>query len=201
MTFVKYCGLTEERDVALACELGAQAIGFVLWPQSPRFIAIGRAAALVRSLPSGTTPVGVFVKPTKGEIAAAIEAGMRVMQIHGVAPGEVATVEPPTERWIAASVDTDLSPLPQHTTVLLDAGDQARYGGTGQTIDWAHAAEIATRRRVLLAGGLTPANVGAAIRQVRPFGVDVSSGIEVRPGIKDAHAMRAFMAAVREADQ
>jgi phosphoribosylanthranilate isomerase len=85
--------------------------------------------------------------------------------------------------------------------IVLDAHDPVRHGGTGRTIDWNRAARIAAARRVLLAGGLTPANVAAAIRQVRPYGVDVASGIEDRPGIKDPELMRAFVRAVRQADE
>ena len=197
MTFVKFCGMTEERDVAAACELGAQAIGFVLWPKSPRFVDGKRLSRLVRLLPKAVLPVGVFVRPSADELDAAIDAGVRVAQVHGVgprAPAERLRVE----QWIATSVDVDLSALATDATVLLDANDPERFGGTGQTVDWSKAAAIAAERRVLLAGGLTAANVATAIRRVRPFGVDVSSGIEQRPGVKDAHAMRTFMAAVRE---
>ena len=87
-----------------------------------------------------------------------------------------------------------------HTLIVLDAHDPVRHGGTGRTINWTRAAQVAAARRILLAGGLNPANVGEAIRQVRPFGVDVASGIEQRPGIKDAQAMQAFVTAVREAE-
>jgi phosphoribosylanthranilate isomerase len=201
MTFVKFCGMTEERDVAEACALGVQALGFVLWPKSPRFVTAERLTLLLRSLSSGAVPVGVFVRPSTDDIASAVAAGIRVAQIHGVAWPDVSPTPPNVERWVAASVDSDISQVPEHTTMLLDADDPERHGGTGRTIDWAKAAAIAAHRRVLLAGGLTPANVAGAIDRVRPFGVDVSSGIEQRPGVKDTHAMRAFMAAVRKADQ
>ena len=199
MTYVKFCGMREQRDVDVACELGVQAMGFVLWPRSPRFVDLARVAAIVRSLPDSVTPVGVFVRPTEDEIDAARDAGIRVAQLHGV---DTVQAAPPAalERWLATSVDADLSAYGEGT-VLLDAADPERHGGTGRTIDWQKAAAMAQTRRVLLAGGLTTANVADAIRVVRPFGVDVASGIEQRPGVKDAHAMRTFVAAVRKADQ
>ena len=199
MTFVKLCGMTRQRDIDAACDLGVEAVGFVLWPKSPRFIDADGVRVLVRALPDTVLPVGVFVRPSREDIESAMDAGIRVAQIHGVEPGAALREESPIERWIAASVDADLSPVPEHTTVLLDAHDPEQHGGTGRTIDWSKAAAIAARRRVLLAGGLSSLNVAEAIRQARPFGVDVSSGIEVRPGVKDAQAMRAFVAAVREA--
>jgi phosphoribosylanthranilate isomerase len=197
MTFVKFCGMTREADVAAACELGVQALGFVLWPKSPRFVPVARAAALVKQLPEDVVPVGVFVDPSADDLSSASEAGIQIMQIHGsTVPAAV-----PHTLWRASSVDGDAASVPEGMMVLLDVQDPERHGGTGRTIDWSRAAAIAATRRVMLAGGLTPANVRAAIRCVRPFGVDVASGIEDRPGIKDAQAMRAFVAAVREADQ
>jgi phosphoribosylanthranilate isomerase len=201
MTFVKFCGLTRQRDLDAACELGVEAVGFVLWPKSPRFIDLEGVNRLIRSLPNTVLPVGVFVRPSRAEIESAAGAGIRTVQIHGVEPAAAVLTPSPIDRWIAASVDADLSPLPTHTKLLLDVHDPEQHGGTGRTIDWSKAAAIATRWPVLLAGGLNPGNVGDAIRQVRPFGVDVSSGIEERPGIKDAQAMRAFVAAVRETHQ
>ena len=200
MTFVKFCGMTQAEDVSLACELGVQAVGFVLWPGSPRYVDVARVSTLVRSLPAAVTPVAVMVRPSEEEVAAARDAGVRVIQLHGVAAVDHAG-QAPVEQWMAASVDADLSATPASTMLLLDTQDPVRHGGTGRAIDWGKAAAIAATRRVLLAGGLTPTNVADAIRQVRPFGVDVASGIEQRPGVKDARAMRAFMAAVREADQ
>jgi len=195
---VKLCGMTRAEDVALACELGADAIGFVLWPESPRCVTLDRIASLVASMPASTTPVGVLVTPGADEIERAVDAGLRVLQIYG-GLDRVWTVSVPL--WLAASVDSDLSAVPSDVPVVLDAHDPARHGGTGRTIDWKRAARLAAERRVVLAGGLTATNVTTAIQQVRPYGVDVASGIESRPGVKDAHAMRQFVAAVREADR
>lgn len=196
MTFIKFCGMTREEDVALACTLGVDAVGFVLWPKSPRYVSAARVAALVRHLPSAVTPVGVFVSPSSEDIVAARDAGVRVVQVHG---SPAAAIE--GDVWMATSLDVGVAGLAPDVTVVLDAHDPVRHGGTGRTIDWRRAAAVAATRRVMLAGGLTPDNVADAIRQVRPFGVDVASGIEDRPGIKNAQAMTAFVAAVRKAGE
>jgi phosphoribosylanthranilate isomerase len=201
MTMIKFCGMTRGQDVATAVELGVDAVGFVLWPGSPRHITLERAAEIIATMPAAVTTVGVFVRPSRDDIARAVDAGIRVAQIH--AGDTAAASHSNCEVWIAASLkDDDVTPpVDSEQTVLLDAHDPERHGGTGRTIDWTRAAHVAARRRVMLAGGLTPANVAAAVRDVRPFGVDVASGIEDTPGIKNALAMQAFVAAVREADQ
>jgi phosphoribosylanthranilate isomerase len=196
MTFIKFCGMTRDDDVRLACDLGVDALGFVLWPNSPRSVDAVRMAALVRLLPSRVTPVAVLVSPGADAVSAARDAGARVVQVHGSAP----PIRDDSELWIATSLDADISAHPLSVMMVLDAHDPVRHGGTGRTIDWQRAARVASGRKMLLAGGLTAANVGDAIRQVRPFGVDVASGIEERPGIKSAAAMTSFIAAVREAD-
>jgi phosphoribosylanthranilate isomerase len=199
VTLVKFCGMTREEDVDAAVTLGIDAVGFVLWPQSPRAVDPGRLPALVERVPASVLPVGVFVRPDEAEVMRALAAGVRVVQLHGVdaRPSWAAQLEV----WMAASLrDHGYHPaVPADCLLLLDAHDPARHGGTGQSIDWGRAAEIAGRRRVMLAGGLHPANVADAIRIVRPHGVDVASGIERRPGVKDADAMRAFVASARHA--
>lgn len=198
MTAVKFCGLTRAEDVRLACTLGAAAVGFVLWPESPRYVDTRALPSLVGLVAAPALPVGVFVDPTDDEVRRAVEAGIRIVQVHA------ARREPrhrEVETWWASNVEADLSTVPAGMTLLLDAHDPVKHGGTGQTVDWARAASVAAERRVWLAGGLTPANVAAAIARVRPHGVDVASGVEDRPGIKNEQAMRAFMAAVGEADR
>jgi phosphoribosylanthranilate isomerase len=198
MTFIKFCGMTRAQDVAAACELGVDAVGFVLWAQSPRRVDLRDLAPLIKLLPSTVTPVGVFVMPDDEEVKRAREAGVQVVQVHG---DDGARFE--GEVWVARALEAgvDGDSMTPARTIVLDAHDPVRHGGTGRTIDWARAAQVAARRRIVLAGGLTPDNVAAAISQVRPFGVDVASGIEDQPGIKNARAMHAFVAAVREADQ
>jgi phosphoribosylanthranilate isomerase len=205
MTFIKFCGMTREDDVLTACALGVNAIGFIMWPNSPRFVETTRVASLVRCADAAVIPVGVLVRPTRDELRAARDAGVRAVQIHGIAGDSAALASVDSSAdvdvWIATSFEDQLDSLPRGRRVLLDAHDPVRHGGTGRTIDWHRSVAAAQGYELMLAGGLTPQNVALAIRTVRPFGVDVASGIEDRPGQKDPRAMTAFVAAVREADQ
>jgi phosphoribosylanthranilate isomerase len=198
MTTIKFCGLTRETDVEVAAELNVDAVGFVLWPKSPRALTLEAAAALVRMLPGSITPVGVFVRPTPAEIVEAVKvAGIRVAQAHGV-DDTSSLIGAPCEVWAAISVTGTTLAIPADMTILLDAQDDEQFGGTGRTIDWQAARQIGQIRRVMLAGGLTPQNVAKAIAIARPHGVDVSSGIEERPGVKNAKLMRDFVSEVRK---
>jgi phosphoribosylanthranilate isomerase len=203
MTTIKICGITRMEDAALAVSLGVHALGFVLWAPSPRAIPLREAASIVKRLPPIVATVAVFVDPSLEEATRAVDAGFGVVQVHGAAPAweAIAAAVPRAIRAVRLAADgTRLEPaVGEDTTVLLDAHDPVRHGGTGQVIDWSRAAAFATRRPVILAGGLTPANVGEAIRVVQPYGVDVASGVEERPGIKSSAALRAFVAAVHEA--
>ncbi|MGQ0732654.1 MAG: phosphoribosylanthranilate isomerase [Acidobacteriota bacterium] len=200
MTAVKFCGMRRPADVGLAVTLDVQALGFVLWPGSPRYVTAAQAAGLIKAMPDGMLAVGVIVNPTQDDVKQAVDAGVHVLQVYGK-PG-AAIAQQACDVWVAAALSANgLTQAVDHRlTVLLDAQDPVRHGGTGQTIDWGRAADISAKRRVVLAGGLTPANVGEAVRRVRPYGVDVASGIEVQPGIKDPDAMRAFVVAVRGAE-
>lgn len=197
MTAIKICGLTRREDAEAAVMLGANALGFVLWPDSPRHTTVDAAAAIVRTLPPFVTPVGVFVDPSADDLARAAGAGLRLAQIHGVVPG--GSLALPVLRAVHLSgTDPDgIEPDVGDDTVLLDAHDPVRHGGTGRTVDWARARAIAARRRIVLAGGLTPLNVGDAVATVRPYAVDVASGVETEPGIKDSLKIRAFINAVK----
>ncbi len=199
--FVKICGITREEDARLAVELGASAIGFVFWPASPRFIHPDAARAIVRSLPPFVAAVGVFVDEASGQVRETAEyVGLSAVQLHGSETPEDAASP---GRRVIKSVSADetsvarLAGWPDGVTLLVDATDEARKGGTGARADWTVAAAIAARRPVILAGGLTAGNVAQAIRAVRPIGVDVSSGVEQCPGVKDHGAMRRFFEAVR----
>ncbi|MGE3276217.1 MAG: N-(5'-phosphoribosyl)anthranilate isomerase [Vicinamibacterales bacterium] len=199
MTAIKLCGFRREADIELAGELGVNAVGFVMWPGSPRAVPVDAVRRLARRLPPLVTPVGVFVEPTLEDLRSAVElAGIRVAQVHG-AVGEHVLAGAPCPVIRAVSLRDGAGARPVDALLLLDAHDPARHGGTGTTIDWHAAAAVAATRRVLLAGGLTPDNVTDAIRAARPWGVDVASGIESAPGVKDAVRMRAFVAAVRMA--
>jgi phosphoribosylanthranilate isomerase len=199
MSFVKFCGMTRPEDIDAAVELGVDAVGFVLWPESPRAVAWGALRTLASRVPATVLPVGVFVRPSQAEIERACEHGVRAVQIHGITAAPPWPI--PAALWMAGSLSGDsVSPVvPDEVLLVLDAHDPQRHGGTGRTIDWQRAAAVAARRRLLLAGGLTPANVGEAIHVVRPYGVDVASGIESHPGVKDRSAMSEFMRRVRQA--
>lgn len=188
---VKICGITRAEDADEAVRAGARAIGFVFWPGSPRFVDPFRARAIASTLPPFVTTVGVFVnQPTNHVRGVASLIGLGAVQLHGdETPDAAAALGLPVIK--AMPLDgARLDHWPQPTMILLDAVDPVRRGGTGQTIDWTGAAVVAAQRRILLAGGLTPENVGRAVSRVRPFGIDVSSGVERAPGIKDPQRIR-----------
>jgi phosphoribosylanthranilate isomerase len=203
MIAIKFCGLTRVDDALAAAGLGASALGLVLWPGSPRHVSEARAVEIVQALPPFVTPVAVLVSPTVTEVRQVIDRlGVRAVQVHG--PVHLDTLlDGPWQVIRAMSADEACDPPggAARLTCLIDTVDPARHGGTGQTADWSLAARAASLRRVVLAGGLTPANVREAVRQVRPYGVDVATGIETAPGVKDVHKMHQFVAAVRAADR
>jgi phosphoribosylanthranilate isomerase len=199
---IKVCGITRAIDGRHAVEQGATAIGFVFWPRSPRAITPERAAAIVDELPSSVTKVGVFVDESLDRIRAiAKQVGLTTVQLHGDEPpsyGEA--LEWPVIRAVSiAALDEACEAWGPATALLVDNIDPQKRGGTGIVVDWAPAAAAAMRRRVVLAGGLTPENVSSAIRAVHPFGVDVSSGVEAAPGIKDVDKVARFVANARRA--
>jgi phosphoribosylanthranilate isomerase len=200
MTAVKICGITRREDAELAVSLGASFIGFVLWKSSPRAATLDTVRQIAPSLPATVTPVGVFVDPTADEVIAAAGAGIQMAQIHSAAPSFLRGVTIPVVRAVHLAIDRidGVEPDIADDLVLLDAHDPVKHGGTGKTVDWRRAALIAKSRRVILAGGLTPSNVRQAINEVRPYAVDVASGVESEPGIKDHGLLRAFMAAAKE---
>jgi phosphoribosylanthranilate isomerase len=203
MMFVKICGITRIEDAEAAVRAGADAIGFVFWPGSPRRIDPFRAARIRAALPPFVTPVGVFVdQPVDyvNGVAAMVKLG--AVQLHGdETPACAARIRYPIVKAISLAADDQASgEWPDRVVLLLDVHDPVRRGGTGRTIDWGAAAAIAAGRRVLLAGGLTPANVVSAIERVRPFGVDVSSGVESAPGLKDHGRIRALFEAIHDND-
>jgi phosphoribosylanthranilate isomerase len=200
--FVKVCGITRLADAAHAVGEGATAVGFLFWRQSPRWVAPERAAEIVAALPSNVMKVGVFVnEPADVVRGTAAVAGITCVQLHGDEPADYAkTIGLPVLRSVTLDEFEGMHrEWPDETTFLLDAADPVRRGGTGGMVDWTRAAECARRRRVVLAGGLTPANVADAVARVRPFGVDVSSGVEEAPGVKDVEKLTRFLAAARDA--
>jgi phosphoribosylanthranilate isomerase len=198
----KVCGMTRLTDALHAAQHGATAVGFVFWSRSPRYVDPGRAAAIIKELPATVTPVGVFVNQPIDEIQRiVIASGITAIQLHGDEPAVYAgALGWPVWRAVALQhADDTLPAWPESTTILLDAHDAIRRGGTGRTIDWQAAARVAARRRVVLAGGLTPENVRDAIGTVHPAGVDVSSGVERAPGVKDPDKVARFLERARAA--
>ena len=196
---IKVCGFTREQDVDALAHADVDAAGFVLWPGSRRAVTMARAAALARRLPADVTPVGVMVRPTVDDAGRAVAViGLGELQLHDVDdPAPFLALGVPLV-WVAPLVDGVAPVAPPGTLLMVDAHDPACHGGTGRTIDWTRAAALARVRRLLLAGGLTPENVAAAVAQVRPFGVDVSSGIEDSPGVKSTDRILRFVTAARQ---
>ena len=183
-----------------AVDAGAGAIGFIFWPASPRFIDPYRARKIAAMLPPFVTPVGVFVnQPLEHVNSVASLARLGAVQLHGdETPGFAAYVKHPVIKAVSPGAG-DVGAWPANIRLLLDVHDPVVRGGTGRTIDWTVAADVAAQRQILLAGGLTPDNVADAVARVRPFGIDVSSGVECAPGIKDHRRLRALFEAVHDA--
>jgi phosphoribosylanthranilate isomerase len=200
--FVKVCGMTRLTDALHAAEQGATALGFIFWPRSPRAVSAERAAEIIAELPSGITTVGVFVnEPIDGIRAIVAKTGITTVQLHGDEPPAYAdALSWPLIRAVEADdVEDACGAWGEETVLLLDSIDPVRRGGTGVPVDWTLAANVARRRRLVLAGGLTPDNVAAAIQAVRPYGIDVSSGVEASPGVKDFNKVARFIANARSA--
>jgi phosphoribosylanthranilate isomerase len=199
VTRIKICGITSVPDALLAVEAGADAIGLIFWARSRRAVDLATAQAITRELPPLISTVGVFVDEDPKAVRSIADAvGLSAVQLHGDERVEDWTRFPrpvlkamPVERYAS-------SPW-QHAraAVLVDAHDPVTIGGTGRTVDWDGARQIAATRPLVLAGGLTAANVADALRLVRPWGVDVASGVEQAPGVKDPARVRAFVQAVR----
>ncbi|MEN9544887.1 MAG: hypothetical protein RLZZ598_1720 [Pseudomonadota bacterium] len=203
-TRIKICGLTREADVHAAVEAGADAIGFVLYPASPRAVSLARAAELAAILPPFVTPVGLFVNAQHDEIAAACAAiPTLLLQFHGdETPATCEAHERPFIRAARMARGFDLVDFALQyasaTAMLLDAHVEG-YGGGGKVFDWS-LIPPGVPAPLVLSGGLNAANVGEGVLALRPWAVDVSSGVESAKGIKDAGLMRRFCDAVREAD-
>ena len=203
MCVIKVCGITRAEDAAAACRLGYDAVGMVLAP-SPRRVSPDRARLISRSLPPSMLKVGVFVNEDPSEVRRLMAyCGLDLVQLHGEeSPQEVARFGAKAIKALRPRHGDELAMLDDYPgvfAVLLDAWDPDLRGGSGRRCDWSLAERAAGRARVILAGGLDPANVGEAIARTRPRGVDVSSGVELGPGIKDHGLLRGFALAARAA--
>lgn len=204
MIEIKICGLTNPDDAAAAAAAGADYLGFVFYPASPRAVSAEDVIRILDAVPVPVRAVGVFVNASPTEvIGIAGLCGLYAVQLHGdesAAPFEHLRVR----LWRALRVSAaGCSPDPDKwpaSRYVVDAAAPGLYGGTGVLADWERAAQLAMERPVLLAGGLTPDNVGDAVRAVHPWGVDVVSGVEAAPGRKDLERMSAFIRRARAAD-
>jgi len=199
---LKICGITRLVDALHAVQQGATALGFVFWTNSPRAIAPADAKAIIAALPPQVTPVGVFVDESPETLREVLSVtGVKAVQLHGDEKlADFEFIECPLLKSATLDHLTETARAwPAETMLLLDAADRVKRGGTGVVVDWNKAAVAARNHKIVLAGGLTPLNVEEAIRSVRPVGVDVASGVEASPGIKDFAKVSAFLANARRA--
>ena len=202
---MKICGLTRPQDAELAAGLGASALGFVFWPDSPRYISAEFAKSIASNIPGTVLKVGVFVdQPAEEVVAIMDEVGLDVAQLHGHESPEYCRQLSASTRTIFKAISmsgngsVNVGDFAPEVVLLVDAHDPLRFGGTGKTANWDSAREIAATRRTILAGGLNATNIKLAVRSVRPYGVDVSSGVESAPGVKDPNRLRTFFEALHD---
>jgi phosphoribosylanthranilate isomerase len=223
MTWVKICGITNVEDALTAVEAGADAVGFVFYEKSPRNVDPETVRGIVETLPTEIEKVGVFVGESPDHMEGVAEkAGLTAIQLHvdplcGYQFPPEQRVSPRKRRYVSlpaswfidengfkglAWFDCSKSLI---SGIFLDSGTREKPGGTGKTFDWKQAepavSAIRMKFKVVIAGGLTPANVAEALRTLKPWGVDVSSGVEAKPGKKDPEKVRAFVAAVRQEER
>lgn len=205
-TRIKICGLTRVEDVVAAVEAGADACGFI-FAESPRRVSVEQAARLAAEVPPNVERVGVFVDAEIEELESTVnQCGLTMVQLSGgESPEYCSAVCVPTMKMLGVGtgfgIETAKAYRGRASAVLLDTYDPQRAGGTSRTFAWSQMGVLPGWASFFVAGGLTPENVGDAIRAMRPFGVDVSSGVESAPGVKDPLKIRAFCEAVRATDE
>jgi phosphoribosylanthranilate isomerase len=201
---VKICGITRLQDLHAACDAGADALGFVFYEKSPRHVTLASAAALLRELPPFVQSVGLFVNAEPAFIESVLQAvPLDLLQFHGdETPADCARFGRPYIKAVRVNRETDLlkcaADFAAASGLLLDAWVPGVPGGTGERFDWT-LIPANLPKPVILSGGLTPGNVAEAVQRVRPWAVDVSSGVEVTKGIKDAHKIAQFIAKAKDA--
>jgi len=196
MVKVKICGITNVDDALAASDLGVDALGFVFYRESPRHVSPDQAREIIRRLPSFITTVGVFVDMPPGEVEAIMcHASLDVAQLHGHELPEACELARRVIKAIRVKELSDLEPLKHYrvSAFLLDTYTQEFFGGTGQIFNWDIALDAKQYGKIIVAGGLNPDNVAKAVQWVRPYGVDVSSGVEERKGKKDHRKMGLFI--------
>jgi len=217
MTWIKICGMTNLEDALVAVEAGADAVGFVFYEKSPRCVSVETARGIVEKVPERIDKIGVFVNEEPERISTITNrVGLTAVQFHGdewKRPQSYAVnreaffclpmPEIVRDPSMAIHALRNAENFPNLVGFLLDSGTAEKRGGTGKAFPWGDALSFSSLkplRRIVIAGGLTPSNVGQAIEYLQPFGVDVVSGVEARPGKKDFEKVRAFVKAVREMD-
>ena len=198
---VKICGITNLDDALFAAESGADALGFVFWNKSPRFVEASVAKAIVKALPPFVSCVGVFVDEDASRVnGIARQAGLSCVQLHGSeTPEFCGGMELRVIKAFRIKQGNDIASLSDYdvSAFLLDSYSEGAPGGTGKVFDWDYAVEAKKYGKVILAGGLTPGNIAEALRKVGPYGVDASSGVESSPGKKDKVKVKEFIRLVR----
>jgi len=201
MVKIKVCGITNEADAIHAAAAGADALGFIFWQDSPRYIEPEKAAVIIKALPPFVTTVGVFVDEESERVNALVRGvKLGVVQLHGTeSPEYCRNIRARVIKSFRVRGMEDIEPMAAYrvSAFLLDAYKKGVPGGTGETFDWDIASAAKKYGPVILSGGLTPENVCDAVRRVGPYGVDVSSGVEERPGKKDHKKVSAFIDGVR----
>lgn len=198
MVKIKICGITNPDDAMAAVDFGADALGFVFFKDSPRYISLKNALQIFRILPPFITTVGVFVNETEENIVKTVaESGINMIQLHGDETPEMCRLSRSVIKAIRVKSLQSLDPLNNYkgfvTAFLLDTYAPDRLGGTGQIFNWDIAIEAKQFGTIILAGGLTPENVSSAVKRVKPYAVDVSSSIELEKGRKDHKKMKLFI--------
>jgi len=204
MVKIKICGITSLDDARAASDFGADAIGFVFFKDSPRYISVRKAASIIQKLPSFITTIGVFVNEPPQYIENVVsETGIDIIQLHGEEPPEMCRFSRRTIKAIRVKSLESLDPLVTYKDLvsgfLLDTYAPKTLGGTGQVFNWSIAVEAKQFGRIILAGGLTIDNIVKAIKSVKPYGVDVSSGVELGKGKKDHKTMKLFIEKAKSA--
>ncbi len=199
---VKVCGTTRLKDALLAVEFGADAIGFIFYKRSPRSVTVKTAKEICSKLPPFVNRVGVFVNETAEKInRIAVQCGLDAVQLHGnESPAFCRKIKPRVIKVVRVKDAASLREMKRYTVdaFLLDTYKEDQWGGTGKVFDWDLAGRANKYGPVIIAGGLNPGNVKAAIKKAQPYGVDVSSGVERSPGKKDPKKVKSFLKAVRE---
>jgi len=202
--FVKFCGITNLEDARFAASLGADAVGFIFYPQSERYVDPQKAAEIVARLPEHVSKIGVFVNASKSEILDVVgSVKLSAVQLYGKeGPDDLVNFETSVIKVFRVDPTFDVERMKNYIVdaFLLDTYHAGLYGGSGKTFDWNIAVKAKEYGKIILSGGLNPDNIEAAIRLVQPYGVDVSSGVERAPGKKDREKMRDFISRARNAN-